>query len=186
MSGVSSTWCRPAAIDWLLILLVAFPAALAQRVDEYPLKAAVLSNLANFVDWPAGAFTGPAAPWVICILGDSPIRPVLERAAQVTLIDQRRFLIRPVSEAHQAKGCHLLFFSSAGRSRWRSVLGNFETPGVLTVGESDGFADDGGMVNLKTEEVKIRIQVNLEAAQRGGFKFSSKLLSLAQIVKNKE
>ena len=50
------------------------------------------------------------------------------------------------------------------------------------MGEADGFASDGGVVNLKLESGKVRIQINVQAAEREGLRISSRLLSLAQIV----
>jgi hypothetical protein len=53
---------------------------------------------------------------------------------------------------------------------------------VLTVGETDGFAEQGGMVNLKLESGRVQIQINLSAAEEARVRISSKLLSLAQII----
>jgi len=47
----------------------------------------------------------------------------------------------------------------------------------------DGFARDGGTINLVNEEQRVVIEVNMEAAQRSRLKISSKLLALAKIVK---
>ena len=54
---------------------------------------------------------------------------------------------------------------------------------TLTVGETEGFATLGGIINLTVEENKVHFEVNLLAANRAGLKISSKLLSMAKIVK---
>jgi len=53
----------------------------------------------------------------------------------------------------------------------------------LTVGETEGFAVLGGIINLMVEGNKLHFEVNLNAAERAGLKISSKLLSMARIVK---
>lgn len=167
----------------LLCLVLSPITAHAQPVEEYQLKAAVLYNLAKFVDWPPSVFKSPTDPIAICVLGDSPIGAALQKAVSNELIEDRRFLIRQLPDVQRAEGCQIFFFSSSEKTHWHSIFSEFSAGGVLTVGESDRFVLEGGMVNLKIEGGKIRIQVNLASTQRAGVQISSKLLSLAQIVK---
>ena len=67
--------------------------------------------------------------------------------------------------------------------RLAALLGELRTAHVLTVGESDGFIEEGGIVNLKLDSGKIQIQININAADQAGLRISSKLLSLAQIIR---
>lgn len=163
------------------VALLASPAT-AQPVEEHQLKAAVLYNLTKFVEWPPAAFKSAIDPISICLFGESPIAGALERAISGQMIGERRLVVRKVATVQNALECRILFFSALGRTRWRSMLSDLRAPAVLTVGEADTFAEDGGMVNLKTDGAKIRIQVNPEAARREGIQISSRLLSLAQIV----
>jgi len=153
-----------------------------QDVEEYRLKAAVLYNLAKFVEWPPNTFRNAADPIVTCILGDSPFGRSLERELDGKSIEDRRFLVRRVAEAGQAGSCQILIVTASERKRWRAALGEIKGGGILTVSEADGFASDGGVANLKLESGKVRIQINVEAAERERLRISSRLLSLAQIV----
>jgi hypothetical protein len=81
------------------------------------------------------------------------------------------------------------------RALWRARLGRHWTEtldktlekvkgkGVLTVGETEGFARDGGMIALVNSGDHIQIEVNLEAAQGAGIRISSRVLNLATIVR---
>ena len=53
---------------------------------------------------------------------------------------------------------------------------------MLTVGESEHFVQDGGMIGFLLEENKIRFEINLEAAEHAKLKLSSRLLALAKRV----
>ena len=55
---------------------------------------------------------------------------------------------------------------------------------TLTVGEAAGFGARGGIINLTRQQNKLRFEVNLDAAARTHLKISSKLLSLATIVRD--
>ena len=57
---------------------------------------------------------------------------------------------------------------------------------TLTVGETEGFAARGGVINLTVEENKVHFEINQVAADRAGLKISSKLLSIAKIVKEQD
>ena len=50
---------------------------------------------------------------------------------------------------------------------------------MLTIGETDRFIENGGMLNFVLDGAKIRFQANDAAVKRAGLKVSSKLLSLA-------
>jgi len=154
-----------------------------QAVDEYQLKAAVLYNLAKFVEWPANTFKNRTDPIVSCVLGDSPFGRSLERELNGRSIEDRKFVVRRISEVRQGSGCQILIITALERKRWRSTLGEIKASGILTFGETDGFAADGGVANTRIESGKVRIQINVEAAEREGLRISSRLLSLAEIVK---
>jgi hypothetical protein len=53
---------------------------------------------------------------------------------------------------------------------------------VLTIGETAGFAKNGGIINLVLEDNKVRFEVNVRAAKDADLNISSRLLALARIV----
>ncbi len=53
---------------------------------------------------------------------------------------------------------------------------------VLTVGETQEFVKQGGMIALCLEGKKVRVDINLDASGRAGLKISSRLLWLARKV----
>ena len=53
---------------------------------------------------------------------------------------------------------------------------------VLTVGETEHFAANGGIIGFCLEVKKVRFEINLAAADRAGLKISAKLLTLAKTV----
>ncbi len=154
-----------------------------QGIEEYQFQAALLYDVAKFVEWPAAAFKSSSDPIVSCVLGESPLASALEQGANGKMVGDRAFVIRRIADVRQSSGCHILFVSSSERKRWRSIFDATRNSGILTIGENDGFASEGGVLNIKLEGNKMLIQINLERAEREGLKISSRLLSLSQIVK---
>jgi hypothetical protein len=168
-------------LGMLIALLVA---ARGQVIDEYQVKAAFVYNFAKFVEWPAHSFTGPSAPIVICILGDDPFGSLLDIPVNGKLVEGRPLVVRRMSDVRHVKACQILFISSSERKRLASILAEVKLCGILTVGDMAGFAAEGGVITLQLEDGRVRFQVNMDAAEQQGLRISSKLLSLAQIVRD--
>ncbi len=54
---------------------------------------------------------------------------------------------------------------------------------ILTVAEIKKFCESGGTINLMNKNKKVRLEINVDAAQRAGLNISSKLLNLSKIIK---
>jgi YfiR/HmsC-like len=155
----------------------------AKEMDEYKVKALFLVNFAQFVQWPSSVFEDPGAPLSICVLGSNPFGDALERVVNHKLVDGRPLTVRRVSDTNQASHCQILFIAQANAGKARALLAAMQAASVLTVGEADGFASDGGVINLKLQGGSVRLQVNVAAAEQKQLRISSKLLTLAEIVK---
>ena len=163
----------------LALLLPADASAQGSQPSEYQVKAAFLFNFAKFVEWPPESFAGETSPLVIGILGDSPFGGDLERIIQNKTINNRLIVIKPLSSLAEAKNCHILFISTSEKKRLAEIFDSLRGISVLTVSETDGFTEAGGMINFDWEGKKIRFQINDEAAKKAKLKISSKLLRLA-------
>jgi hypothetical protein len=68
------------------------------------------------------------------------------------------------------------------KSQAARIVRDLNGSSTLTVGESEGFAAMGGIINLTVEGNTLHFEVNTLAAARAGLKISSKFLSMAKIV----
>jgi hypothetical protein len=175
--------CRLSCALLLEVLLVR--GARGQAVDEYQVKAAFLYNFAKFVTWPQQSFQTSTDPILICILGPNPFGGALEQAIQGKVVEGRKLAVLQISDSKQASSCQILFIRSSERKRSPSFLAELKPIGILTVGETEGFADYGVVINFKLDGNRVRLEVNIDAAEEQKLRISSKLLSLAQIVGRK-
>ncbi len=65
----------------------------------------------------------------------------------------------------------------------KGLLAHLKANPVLTVGDIENFTKAGGVIAFTLEDNRVRFAINVDAAQRAGLKISSKLLSLARIVR---
>lgn len=168
----------------LLFAAAAFQVhAQALAFDEYQVKAAFLYNFAKFVEWPPGTFGKFNEPIGICIAGSNPFGSTLEDMVQGKKVGERAFAIRQLVDAPAPGRCQILFIGNTEGKRTRALIEALKGSGVLTVGESSDFTALGGIITFRLEGQRVRIQVALEAADHAHLRISSKLLSLAQIVR---
>lgn len=150
--------------------------------NEYAVKAAFLYQFTQFVEWPPTLFSDSSAPIVLGVLGQDPFGDSLRRVTQGRTARGRPIVVRRVRHGELLRECHLLFVSASEESRIPDVLRTIGTAGVLTVGESPGFAQAGGTLNFVVDEARVKFEANIGAAERARVRISSKLLALARIV----
>ena len=163
----------------LALLLPADASAQTSPPSVYQVKAAFLFNFAKFVEWPPESFAGETSPLVIGILGDSPFGGDLERTIQNKTINNHSLVIKQLHLLAEATNCQILFICNSEKKHFSEIIQSLRGHAVLTVSETDGFIQTGGMVNFVLEDGKIRFQINDEAAKAAQLKISSILLSLA-------
>ena len=169
---------------WFAPLAGLFPgeASADQPQGEYQVKAAFLFNFARFVEWPPNASASATAPVDFCVLGDDPFGDALDRAVAGKTLNDRAMVVRRGKKVQELNGCDVLFISSSEKSRLAGILGALRAVPVLTVGECEDFAAQGGEVQFTLEDNHVRFIINVDATDRAGLKVSSKLLSLAHVV----
>jgi hypothetical protein len=145
---------------------------------EYEIKAAYLYNFIKYVDWPSYGDT-----ITIGVLGGNPFGTALG-PLDGKIVKGRRLLIKEVDSLRDAQKCQIIFVSSSEKSRLQEIFENLKNARVLTVGETQGFANGGGIINFVEENNKVRFEINADAARRTGLNISSELLKLAKLVKS--
>ncbi|MCX6632258.1 MAG: YfiR family protein [Candidatus Solibacter sp.] len=171
---------------WDLVVLWAALAQMApllspQSSGEYEVKAAFLYKFASFVEWPEATRDEPLG---ICVVGKDPFGGALERVVEGKTIGGREFVVRRLKAWQAGEPCHILFVAASEKQRLRPLLGQMRHEAILTVGDVPGFCEIGGAINLSVVESRVKLEINLDATARSGLQVSSKLLSLARIVRS--
>jgi hypothetical protein len=166
-------------IGLLVFSQAAFGAGTVSREDQ--IKAAFLYNFAKFIDWPPSSFADPSAPFVIGILGETPIASVLDELVRDRKIGGRKITVRRVQSVAEAASTHMLFVSASDLSQWLQVQPAIEAKPVVTVGEAPSFVHSGGVINFIRQEDKVRFEISMPAVERCGVRVSSQLLILAVV-----
>ena len=150
--------------------------------SEYQVKAVFLFNFAQFVDWPAGAFPSPDAPFVIGVLGQDPFGSQLDEVVRGERVNGRALVIERYQSVAQIHNCNILFIGSAEAPHLSEVLVALKGRSILTVSDADPAGPRGVMIRLVNENNHIRLRIDVATAKADNLTISSKLLRPAQIV----
>jgi len=176
---------------WLILLVILLGAGFfaaplrAQAFKEYDLKAAFLYRLAEFVEWPSEAFPAAGNPLVIGVLGADPFGKALDEVVKGEEVKNRKLDVQRYHSMEEVKTCHILFISQSEAGRLEQIFSSLKDRKILTVGDTEGFAQRGGIVRFLTDKNKIRLRINLDAAKAASLTISSKLLRAAEVVGSK-
>ena len=163
------------------------PAIPAEVPREYDVKSVLLFNFTQFVEWPAAAFAGADAPFVIGIYGRDPFGLGLDKIVRDERVGGRRIVIERFRDITSAAHCQMLFIGASERGDLPLLMTALAHRPLLTVADFDGFLQRGGMVQFyKNAENKIRVRVNLVAARTAQLSISAKLLRVVEIIPPEE
>lgn len=150
--------------------------------QEYLIKAAFLYNFAKFVEWPSPVSGDRTAPLGVCIIGQDRFGDALGTLKNKT-VEGRPISVRKGVKPDEADRCHIFFISTSEKENLPQILKTIRGAPVLTVGDTEGFARSGVMINLVPIGNRIGFEINLSAVEATPLKISSKLLKLGKAVR---
>ncbi|NQU07061.1 MAG: YfiR family protein [Candidatus Abyssubacteria bacterium] len=156
------------------------------RSLEYRIKAAFIFNFTKFVQWPVDSFEDDNTPITLGIIGNDPFGSILEETFEERTAQGRKIVVERFDGIEQASDCHLLFISDSQAKRLQHVFSKLDDLPILTIGEMEFFAQDGGIIGFYIRKNKVKFEINPEAAKSKRLKISSKLLNLARIVQSNQ
>lgn len=173
------------ALAACLLALVPIAAAAQQRpAVEYAVKATYLYKFAPFVEWPAGTFSSPSDPLVICVVGTDPVAELVGEAAKGQSVAGHAVSVVHLSATASDRRCHILYVALRGQAA-AAVLERVRGMPVLTVTDEADELRTRAVINFNVRENRVRFQIDLGAATENHLVISSKLLNLATRVSPK-
>ncbi len=169
---------QPTLSRFILAALLALCPALAPAATEGELRAAVIYNIARFVQWPA--VSGGSSTFDICTLGESPVSDGLAPLAGKQLNGLPTH-IRPIRRDRDLTGCRVLYIAPDDTVRMAAIseiLASNREP-TLTISDAPSFLALGGMVQLVVVDDRQRFRINQELAEKAQLSINAKLLQLA-------
>jgi hypothetical protein len=172
-----------------LALALSLPAGAQPAGDdaetlERRVKAAFLFRFLEYVDWPASAAPAePAAPIVVGMVGADDLGAELQSLVAGRTVRGRPVVVQRLRATDPVAGLHVAFVPAAHRGRLPELSRLAAQRGLLLVSEGEDALPAGSMIAFRLIDGRVRFEVALDAAERGGLRLSSRLLSVAYAVR---
>jgi len=151
--------------------------------QEYQIKAVFLEQFTRFIEWPdSSTVSDTSAPFIVAVIGENPFGSILEKTYAKRKIKHKKVEIRTISTPDEIADCHLLFISSSNKKNLPEILSRTRNKPILTVGDTEGFAQEKVLINFYLSGKKVKFEINEKAVHDSGLVVSYMLLSLARIV----
>jgi hypothetical protein len=160
-----------------MLVLAAFAAlAPAAEYSADAVRATYLFRFSSYVEWPEASRHGD---FLIGVVGDEEVRTHLERLINGMVVDGRQAKVRRVVGAKDLEGVHILYVGAKAFRSSRALREIAIRKPILIVTNSRDGLDGGGVINFVEVNRNLRFEISLDAADRGGLKIDSALLSVA-------
>lgn len=152
-----------------------------QAPSEYELKASLLFKFIPFIEWPEIASKNSTLN--IGVVGKNPFGRTLDSLDGYKLGTYTIRIEYFNTSAHtdQFKKCQILYLATFESAENR-ILEVIAGQPILSIADSEGFAERGGVIEFVKKRSRITFEINHASATKAGLNLCSQLLRLAEIV----
>jgi len=150
----------------------------ADENSEMIVKAVMIRKFVEFIRWPDAVAPQKEMRVKVCVLGDSPMAQMNAVFDKTSVSAPVKYTLNSIGSVGEAVNCHVLFIGSSMVSQ----LGALSGKPVLTVSDTDGFAQRGGMIGFQIIDGKVRYNINNKSFGTAQLKIDAQLLEIANKV----
>ncbi|MCA9753934.1 MAG: YfiR family protein [Gemmatimonadetes bacterium] len=162
------------------VLAAACPSrARAEQASAAEVKATCVYKVTKFVHW---APETSDETFVVGYFGSNPLDGALEAVFADREVVRRPVILRQLHSLEELDEVHIAVVTEDLGGDLCAFVSRAREQSVLTFGDSPGFAQDGGMVEMSVENRRLKIKINWAECERAGISVSSQLLVLAEQV----
>lgn len=159
----------------LILLLIAQNVVHSDEASEAAVKAGFIFNFFKFIEW-----SGEAAnreQFLLCTQGDGLVSQGLQLLDGKT-VNGKVLNVQQHVQGEALRACHIVYLENATPA----ILKDLRAYPVVTVGSSDNFIQQGGVVGLLSVNEHLGFEINVDVAQANGLRISAPMLKLAKSV----
>ncbi len=170
-----------------IVVLIAYAvnpgvSARARIASEYEIKAAFIYNFVLFTRWPEPV-TVKTGDMVVGIVGRDPFGNFFSKVEGKSIGGKGKILkvlrFGTYRDSVDLSKCNILFISSSEKYKVKSILGKLKGLPVLTVADTAGFLEAGGMINLVVKANRVRWEINKAPLDYAGLRLNAQLFKSA-------
>lgn len=154
-----------------------------QSSDEFTIKAVFIEKFTRFIEWPKGSDVNDITkPFIISVMGSSTFTETLKEIYKDKKIKNKMVEIRSANKISELEGTDAIYISKISKTTLADILAYTKDKPILTISDSNGFADLGVLINFYISDNKIKFEINETSVKLAGLSTSYMLLNLAKVV----
>lgn len=172
----------------LLVLITALTGALAAFAapatdgrEDAVARAAYLYSFLGYIEWPSRALPLTDSPLVIGVVNADEVAAELLLSTMGRKTGNRSVTIRPLRPGDSMDDVHLLYVGPGDAQQVQDLIRQVPHRWTVTVTDEAGAEATAGAINFRRSDGRLRFEVSQAAVERGDFKLSSRLMSVAII-----
>lgn len=170
------------SVLWLMTSPLATHASAASASAlEDDIKAVYIYNFIRFAEWPEKR-AGKQLRATLAIMGNLQLLKVFKSQNFQNASGHLRLESSACDTPLCATQSQVLFIDRSEKMELARILHALNGKAILTISDIDGFAESGGMIELRREKDRVMFRINLEAVRKSGLYISAQLLQLGEIV----
>ncbi|UII31327.1 YfiR family protein [Fulvivirga ulvae] len=164
----------------VILCFLCFNVEAPAQIGETRLKSIWLEKFSKFIEWPT---SDTLDYFTITILGEGDINQYLYDIYKNRTIKNKPVKINVIDKIDSLENCNILFINTEQAKDLDKVLDKVRSKPILTIGDTQGFAKKGIIINFYLEQNKVRFELNISAAKSSGLDVDFRLLEAARIIK---
>ncbi len=168
------------SISFFVISMFCSNSALANDLES-KIKAVLTFKILSYIQFPISPSSSEENIFRIGFSGNEDELAVF-KALEGKKIKGKSISVEPVTSTNNLASFNGVFISQNSDLPWKKILTSLKGTSTLTLGESDSFAETGGMIGFYKIENKIRFVINKNAAEDSGLKINAQLFRVGKLV----
>lgn len=158
-----------------------------QKNEAYKIKAVLIEKFTRFIEWPTEFEKENTDFFSIKVIGRTPFYATLSNIYKDVPIKNRPVKIQYIDSPKDIGNCHVLFIAEIDNKLLQEVLQTIKKRPMLTISDSNGFAQQGTMINFYIKnDNRIHYEINISSINQIDLKVNFRLLEAGKIVKDKD
>jgi len=161
-----------------LVMMVS-SAAFSQERPLHEVYSMMVFNFVKYVQWPAN---DNGKEFVIGVVGNTEIYNTLTTWYGGKAKGTKTYVIKKFNNASEVTDCQVIFIDKTKSNEFDAVNNKVRGKGTLVVTDRNGLGSRGSCINFKTENDKLRFELNQQAIEASNLKVAGSLTSMAILI----
>lgn len=160
----------------LVLLFLIFNFSVFSQTDISRAEALFIYNFSRLIEWPSNYKNGP---FVIGVLGSSPILGQLQTFTNGKQVGSQPIAVKNFNSASEISTCHILFVPFSETKQLPNIIPQIAGKSTLIITEKNGSIDEGAGINFVVVGDKLKFELSPSNVSSRQIKLSSKLNEMA-------